>query len=96
MSWRAVFKDVTGHGGWAIKDGRNTVAVVYANTVIAPRPRGGLVKLPVNAESVKRAKLIAASEDLLSALIEVRDNAQHDAPEMWNRVDAAIAKADQK
>jgi hypothetical protein len=44
-----------------------------------------------NAEKVKR--LIAAAPDLLAALIDVRDNVMNDSPDMWGRVNAAIAKA---
>jgi len=39
------------------------------------------------------ARLIAAAPDLLEALKEVRDNVRDDSPAMWDRVDAAIAKA---
>ena len=39
------------------------------------------------------ARLIASAPDLLSSLIEVRDNARDDSPEMCTRIDSAIAKA---
>ena len=45
------------------------------------------------ARGEENAHLIAAAPDLLAALIDVRDNARDDSPEMWARVDAAIAKA---
>lgn len=38
-------------------------------------------------------RLHALNAELLEALIDVRDNAASDSPEMWGRVDAAIAKA---
>lgn len=41
----------------------------------------------------EHAALIAAAPDLLEALIDVRDNVQGDSPEMWARVNAAIARA---
>ena len=39
------------------------------------------------------AKLIAAAPDLLAALIELRDHVRDDSPDMWERVENAIAKA---
>lgn len=40
------------------------------------------------------SRLHALNAELLAALIDVRDNAASDSPEMWGRVDAAIAKAE--
>lgn len=45
------------------------------------------------AEMWEHAYLIAAAQDLLKALKDVRDNAIDDSPYMWERVDAAIAMA---
>lgn len=42
------------------------------------------------------ALLIAAAPDLLAALKEVSENAASDSPEMWERVSAAIDKAEGK
>ena len=44
-------------------------------------------------EAAANALLLSAAPDLLAALIDVRDNVLNDSPEMWERVDAAIAKA---
>ncbi len=44
-------------------------------------------------EHEANARLIAAAPELLEVLMEVRDHAQDDAPAMWERVDAVIAKA---
>lgn len=42
------------------------------------------------------AYVLSAAKDLLAALIELRDGVKDDKPEMWERVDAAIAKAEGK
>jgi hypothetical protein len=46
-----------------------------------------------NAEPEPNARLIAAAPELLEALKLVRDNARDDSPEMWDKVNSAIAKA---
>jgi hypothetical protein len=47
----------------------------------------------IPGEVIPNARLIAAAPDLLEALKLVRDNAKEDSPEMWDKVNAAIAKA---
>lgn len=74
------------HTRWTFEDGwlvneKGEEIVWYTND------DDGIHAEPANAS------LIAAAPELLEALIELRDGVKGDSPDMWARVDAAIAKA---
>ena len=77
--WKAV--RTVAPKGWVIgrEDGLYDIAIVRDGSALE--------------DNQANARLIAAAPDLLEALEDVRHNVDSDEPEMWHRVNAAIAKA---